>query len=173
MSAYPLLRKYSAPATFFVAADWIGRDAPPIPGLSDVRVPGGAMIGWGEIRQAAAEGLVSIGSHGWRHISLTGLPPEEARIEIGEAKRRLEEGLGREVGLFSYPAGGFDQGAKELVREAGFRAAFTSLPQAARSGDDPYALGRFDAARYASGRMRRFAGLLNTSYLATILSLGR
>ena len=172
-SAYPLLRKYSAPATFFVAADWIGREDPPIPGLSDVRIPGGAMLGWDELRQAAAEGLVSIGSHGWRHIALTTLPPEEARAEIREAKRRLEDGLTRPVTLFSYPAGGFDRKAMDLVREAGFRAAFTSLPRAVRTADDPYALGRFDAARYAAGRDRRAAALLNAAYLATVVSLGR
>jgi peptidoglycan/xylan/chitin deacetylase (PgdA/CDA1 family) len=172
-SAYSLLWKYSVPATFFVAADWIGRKDPPIPGLSDVRIPGGAMLGWDDLRQAAAEGLVSIGSHGCRHIALTTLPPEEARAEVREAKRRLEDGLSRPVTLFSYPAGGFGRQAMEFVREAGFHAAFTSLPRAVRTADDPFALGRFDAARHAAGRNRRAAALMNRSYLATALSLGR
>ena len=172
-SAYPLLRKYSAPATFFVTADWIGREEPPVPGLSDVRIPGRAMIGWEELRRAAAEGLVAVGSHGRRHIALTTLPPEEARAEVGEAKRHLEDGLGRPVSLFSYPAGRFDRNVMDFVREAGFRAAFTSIPRSARTADDPFALGRFDAARYTGGRKRRLAALLNMAYLATALSLGR
>jgi len=172
-SAYPLLRKYSAPATFFVTTDWIGRAEAPIPALADIRIPGGAMIGWDDLRQAAVEGLVSIGGHGRSHVPLTGRPSDEARSEVIEAKRRLEDGLGRPVPLFSYPAGAFDREVMEIVREAGYNAAFSSRSRVARTGDDPYALGRFDAARCAAGRSRRLAGLLNMAYLATVLSLGR
>ncbi len=172
-SAYPLLRKYSAPATFFVTADWIGRAEAPIPALADARIPGGAMIGWDELRQAAAEGLISVGSHGWKHAPLTNLAPEDVRKEVFESKRIIEDGLGRPVSLFSYPAGACDREVMEIVREAGYSAAFSSRSRVARTGDDPYALGRFDAARYAAGKSLRLAGLLNMSYLAAVLSLGR
>jgi peptidoglycan/xylan/chitin deacetylase (PgdA/CDA1 family) len=172
-AAYPLLLKYSAPATFFVTADWVGRAEAPIPALADIRIPGGAMIGWDVLRKAADEGLASVGSHGRTHAPLTTLAPEDVRKEVFESKRIIEDGLGRSVSLFSYPAGAVDGSAMDRVREAGFRAAFTSLPRAVRTGNDPYALGRFDAARYAAGKSPKLAGLLNISYLAAVLSLGR
>ncbi len=131
------------------------------------------MIGWDELRQAEAEGLVTIGSHGRTHAPLTALAPEDVRKEIFESKRIIEDGLGRPVSMFSYPGGAFNREAMEIVREAGYDAAFSSRSRVARTGDDPCALGRFDAARYAAGRSRRFAGLMNMSYLATILSTGR
>ena len=172
-AAYPLLRKYSAPATFFVTADWVGRAEAPIPALADIRIPGGAMIGWDELRKAADEGLVSVGSHGWKHAPLSTLAPEDVRKEVFESKRIIEDGLGRPISLFSYPAGACNRSVKDCVREAGFRAAFTSLPKAVRGGYDSFALGRFDGSRYADGRLRPHAGLMNMAYFASVLSLGR
>ena len=173
VEAYPLLRKYEAPATLFVTTDWIGRDEIPISSLSDVRLPGRAMVDWDELRRVGAEGLVTIGSHGLSHRPLTSLPIDEARKEISDSKRRLEEGYGKPVTLFSFPLGKFDQTVMNLVREAGYFAAFTSLPRAVTAGSDPYAFGRFDAGRYASGRIRPLASLLNQAYFATGISLGR
>jgi len=173
LEAYPILQKYSAPAALFVTADWIGRETFPVAHLSDIRIPGRAMMDWEELRRLAAGGLVTIGAHGVSHRPLTSISAGEARNEILDSKRRLEDGLGKPVTFFSYPAGMFDRPAVDLVREAGYAAAFTSLPREVRPGSDPFALGRFDAARHASRRIRILAALLNRAYFATGLSLGR
>jgi hypothetical protein len=46
-------------------------------------------------------------------------------------------------------------------------------PRDLPGGDRRRRAGRFDAARYAGGRIRPLGSLLNRSYFATALSLGR
>src|SRR5262249_57836608 len=47
------------------------------------------MMNWAEIRQLAADALVTIGAHTRRHYALAKLTLAEARAEIGESVRRL------------------------------------------------------------------------------------
>lgn len=120
--AYPLLKKHSIPATFFLTVSQVGRDWPfpggPYPGLS-----------WEGVREMGRDPGVEFGSHGLSHRDLTRLPPEEAQREIGESKRILEEKISRRVEFFSYPHGSYHERLKEMVREAGYRAAFSVIPR--------------------------------------------
>jgi len=45
---------------------------------------------------------------------------EGARKEIFESKTDLEQKIGRGIRSFSYPAGKFNQGIKDLVKESGY-----------------------------------------------------
>ena len=49
---------------------------------------------------------VTIGSHTVNHAFLPGVSAEETRLELAGSKKRLEDLLGHEVKLFSYPGGG-------------------------------------------------------------------
>jgi peptidoglycan/xylan/chitin deacetylase (PgdA/CDA1 family) len=60
---------------------------------------------WDEIRQLAADPLVTIGAHTRRHLALAKLPAAEARAEIAESVARIELEIGRPCRHFSYPYG--------------------------------------------------------------------
>jgi peptidoglycan/xylan/chitin deacetylase (PgdA/CDA1 family) len=53
------------------------------------------------------------------------VPATQARREIEESKRRLEDALSREVPVFSYPHGEYSPREEAMVREAGYRCAVT------------------------------------------------
>ena len=66
-------------------------------------------------------------SHTMRHADLARLPLEEARWELNESKKRLEDKLGREMVGFAYPygAGALVPQVRRLAREAGYRYDFS------------------------------------------------
>ena len=87
------------------------------------------MMNWDEIRQLAADGLVTIGAHTRRHYALARLTLAEARAEIGESVRRLEREIGKPCLHFSYPYGdAASAGPREfdLVKELGLKTGVTT-----------------------------------------------
>ncbi|WP_229491437.1 polysaccharide deacetylase family protein [Massilia sp. HP4] len=89
---------------------------------------------------------IEIGAHTVSHPILTSLDDQAARFEISEGKKQLEAMLGKQVRLFAYPNGkvGKDYDARhvEMVREAGFTAAFTTAIGAVTRGKDRFQLPR-------------------------------
>jgi len=105
------------------------------------------MLSWDEAREMADNGI-TFGAHTITYRVLTRLPLDEARKEIIESKRRIEEELGRPVTSFAYPRGGradFNEEIKEILKEAGFTCAVTSVYQLVSHGADLYELGRIGA----------------------------
>jgi peptidoglycan/xylan/chitin deacetylase (PgdA/CDA1 family) len=89
---------------------------------------------------------IEIGAHTVTHPILTSLDDETARLEITAGKADLEEITGRPVRLFAYPNGkpgkDFDARHAAMVREAGFDAAFTTLPGPITRRHDRFGLAR-------------------------------
>jgi peptidoglycan/xylan/chitin deacetylase (PgdA/CDA1 family) len=111
------------------------------------------IMNWEEIRQLAADPLVTIGAHTRRHYALAKLTLAEARAEIVESVRRLEREIAKPCWHFSYPYGDeASAGPREfdLVKELGLKtgvttrkglihrrheAELTALPRVAINGD--------------------------------------
>lgn len=104
-----LLTKYGLKATFYVPA----------------QNPERAVLGADGLRRIAQ--AFELGGHTMRHVVLSSLPKEEARKEITDCKRWLEDLTASRIASFCYPRGKFDRGVVELVREAGFAGARTCL----------------------------------------------
>ncbi|MFC5477627.1 polysaccharide deacetylase family protein [Massilia suwonensis] len=89
---------------------------------------------------------VEIGAHTISHPILTSLDDDSARVEIVSGKRQLEALVGKPVRLFAYPNGkvGQDYDARhvEMVRQAGFFAAFTTAVGAITGDQDRFQLPR-------------------------------
>ena len=98
---------------------------------------------WGELASLDTS-LITIGSHTVNHPMLTQLDVDDARMEIVESRRRLEEKLGRAVEFFCYPAGAYSDPVITCVREC-YRAAVTTDPGFVRTGDDRHLLRRVPA----------------------------
>ena len=75
------------------------------------------------IREMDASGLVEFGVHTAGHTTLTKVTLDEAKREIEDNKRWIEEVLGKEIVSFCYPRGGENDAIVELVKAAGYRYA--------------------------------------------------
>lgn len=129
-NAFPILRKYNFPATMFIITDEVNR-------------PQGDKMTWGEMRIMQASGMIDFGSHTLGPQPLVNIKSqEELKRQIFDSKKVLEEKLGREVATFSYPEGMFDQNIKQLVIDAGYKAAVATKPGRKSANDDLFALKR-------------------------------
>lgn len=109
-SARNILKRYGYTATVFLVTDKIDGN--------NKR----QFLSWEEIIQLQKEGF-SFGAHTCSHPSLISLSLEEARYEIEESKKIIEEKLNSPVKYFSYPYGDFNSDIQNLVRGAGFSGA--------------------------------------------------
>ena len=106
------------------------------------------LMDWAQVRQMNAAGI-DFGAHTVSHAILTRIPAHEARREIEDSKAIIEQQLGRAVEFFCYPNGeqsDFDEEIKNLVRQAGFRCALTTVPGTAGLDCDLFALKRMPMA---------------------------
>ncbi len=122
--ALPILTRFNAPATVFLTVGYIGTDRLPTLTRTDF-MP--RPLAWSEVK-AMQDAGIEFGSHTLTHPMLSEVPPHVARREIGESKRLLEDRLGTDVPFFCYPRGDFNAAVEGIVREAGYRAAGTTLP---------------------------------------------
>jgi peptidoglycan/xylan/chitin deacetylase (PgdA/CDA1 family) len=105
------------------------------------------MLTWEMIRQMRGE-LISFGSHTVTHPVLSRINAAEARRELSDSKRRIESMLGEEVPFFAYPNGAatdFSPQTIDLVREAGFKLALTTVSGTNDRHVNPRALKRYGA----------------------------
>lgn len=84
-----------------------------------------------------------VGAHTLDHVLLPDTNDHEARRQISESKIKLEDMLGSSVPNFCYPYGGNNQRHREMVREAGYESAVTTVSKSAKPDDDIYGIPRF------------------------------
>ncbi len=87
------------------------------------------LMTWDEIREMAADPLVTFGAHTKGHYALAKLPEDRARTEMTESIAALERELGRPCRHFSFPYGDpTAAGEREfrLAAEAGMHTAVTT-----------------------------------------------
>lgn len=87
-----------------------------------------------------------IGSHGMTHVHLTRVPLAQARAEIFDSRKKLEDVTGRAVRHFCYPYGDVNPAIRDLVGEAGYRTATTTERGINGPDADPLLLRRFPAS---------------------------
>jgi peptidoglycan/xylan/chitin deacetylase (PgdA/CDA1 family) len=95
----------------------------------------------GQIRQWLRAGH-SIGSHTLTHARLTRLSVRDAREEIVASKKKLEDTFGLTVEHFCYPYGDWNEVVRDLVMEAGYRTACTTVFGVNTPETPPFALRR-------------------------------
>jgi len=82
-----------------------------------------------------------IGAHTLNHIDLTKIDLRKAKQEISDSKRYLEEILGKQIKMFCYPMGGYNQKVKEIVMKSGFLGARTVKEFSFEKPDDFFEMG--------------------------------
>lgn len=141
--ALPLLREHGFRAIAFLVAERIG-------GSNDWDIAIGEkpamLMDEVQIREWIAAGQ-DIGGHTLTHASLPRLALSEARRQIADGKKKLEDLFGRAVEHFSYPYGDWNSRIRDLVAEAGYRTACTVERGINGVGADPLLLRRIMACR--------------------------
>ena len=84
-------------------------------------------LSWPQLRRMHAMGM-SIQSHGHTHRYLDDLAPGEARAELLDSRRAIEDGLGAPCTLFAPPGGRQPDDFRSLAAATGYRAVCTSEP---------------------------------------------
>ena len=108
--ALPLLEKFQLPMTLFVTAGFVDRDG---------------FLSEEELRELSRHPLITIGAHGLWHRDFNGLELDDARFELIESRRLLEEITGQRVDLMAWPFGECKPDVERLSAECGYRAAWS------------------------------------------------
>jgi peptidoglycan/xylan/chitin deacetylase (PgdA/CDA1 family) len=90
---------------------------------------------------------MAIGFHTLHHEVLTRLDDDELDAAVTVGRSELEAVVGRPVVHFAYPHGKADRRVADIVRNAGYDAAWTGRLRPMRRGDDRYLLGRWEPGR--------------------------
>lgn len=126
-AAWPILQRHGFKATNYVVTNFIGWDA---------------YMTWPMLQELDASGQIEIGAHTRSHGDLRSQKPERRWDEIAGSKAILEEGLGRPVTTFCYPAGFYNDAALADVKRARFLTAVTTQAGTKQNLQWAYALPR-------------------------------
>ena len=112
INAYPILKKHGMKAAIFVVTDFLDRGVP-------------GYLTWAQAAEMENSGVFSVESHTVTHSSLLDLTDDAIRRELTQSKRDIEQRLGKEVEFLAYPTGAYNLHIASLVKEAGYKGAFT------------------------------------------------
>ncbi|MFH1752628.1 MAG: methyltransferase domain-containing protein [Candidatus Omnitrophota bacterium] len=101
---------------------------------------------WGQIREMADSGLVTIGSHTHSHIAPALCGEKEALEELSLSKEIIEDKTERICDIFCYPNGGagdFNARTKRYLKSAGYLCGLVNIPGFSSASSDVYKLRRF------------------------------
>lgn len=112
-NVYPLLKKYNVKASMYVITDFLED--------SD-------FLTHAQLKEIVESNLVDIGAHTAHHVSLKGLPASVVEEEVYRSKSMIEDEFHIKIVSFAYPNGDFDQQSADIVRDAGFTTAVSTIP---------------------------------------------
>ena len=108
--AYPILQKYNFTATIFLITDFVSNN--------------NRYVTWSQVKEMQENGF-SFGSHTLSHVFLANASDDDIRSELTKSREAMEWRLNQKIQYLAYPGGAYDQRVINLVRQAGYRAAFT------------------------------------------------
>ena len=114
---------------------------------------GRRLMSEGDVAALAARDQHFIGAHSVNHLWLPTQRPDMARSEILNCRSQLEDIISREVTLFSYPYGAYDDTVVGMTATAGYRAAVTVDSNGDGADRNPYRIPRIDGSRLQPGQL--------------------
>lgn len=108
--ALPMLEKHSMPATVFVTPGFMGNES---------------YLSREEVRELSRHPLITIGAHGLWHRHFNQLTTDDARRELVEARRVLEEITEKKINFMAWPYGECNSGLELLAAECGYHASWS------------------------------------------------
>lgn len=138
------LISFGIPLTIFVPTGYLGNN----PGWihNEDHLDKSEVVIDADQLKALNDGLITIGSHGVKHLRLPELDRENAKKEIAESKHSLESIIGKPIELFAFPHGAYDIDLVNIALEEGYKRVFTILPILAFSDPKEFITGRINVA---------------------------
>jgi peptidoglycan/xylan/chitin deacetylase (PgdA/CDA1 family) len=136
------LKARGLPACFFVATSFIGSRC--VPFWDAEKGIASRWMSWADVRQLRAQGF-EVGAHTMDHVDLGRTQRTDAAREIAGSRASLEQALGTDIRLFSYPFGRRDNITEENraeVRKAGFRCCVSAFGGLVTGVTDPFHMPR-------------------------------
>jgi peptidoglycan/xylan/chitin deacetylase (PgdA/CDA1 family) len=130
--AMPILKKHGYPATLFMSPGAVGQEG---------------YLNWEQVKEMHEAGW-DIQPHGMTHPHLPQLSAAKQKEEIVEARKQIEQQLGTIADVFCYPYGEFNKHTIAILKEEGFRYAFTIQQGMTNSTQQPFQLKRL----YVNGK---------------------
>lgn len=125
--AFPLLKERNMPALIFIITDYVGTQK--------------NYLTWPQIHEMEKQGI-SFGSHTLSHSKLSKDDPQDARFQLETSQAVFRWQFGKNARALAYPCGYYDDTVKQLVKAAGYDAAFTVDYGPVSPGDDLLSLRR-------------------------------
>lgn len=160
-NAWPVLKPLGFPATVFVVTGCAGEDNQWDYEYLNVRKK---LLDWDTIAGLKDEG-VSFASHSMTHASLPSLTGDALRAEVVNSKAVLEEKINRRVDYFCYPYGDYNEETVEMVKAAGYKAAFTTRRGCIFKAGNPFEINRIS--------VKRTTGMLTFAYKLYMYKCGQ
>ena len=149
LNAAPILAKLGYESVVFLPVAYVGA-ARALPHDRRLGVSN-PVLDWDGVRVAESLGMRTE-SHGIDHVPLAVLSDDDARRQLVDSKRILEERLGRRIEAYAYVKGSradFKPRHVAMLREAGYRAAFTTLTGSNAVGEiDAFEIRRYNVEPY-------------------------
>lgn len=160
--ALPVISRHNIRAIIFITVGFI-----------EGRVASGIFAGagfdikpltWEMVRDISSAGI-EIGSHAITHPNLLKIGRKAALMEINDSKKIIEDKTGKEATCFAYPYGGrnaFNSRIKDIVKNSGYKKAYTNIMGFNTAATDPYELRRIRI--YDTDNMFRFRLKIDGAY---------
>lgn len=150
INAFPALSKYSMPATIFLISNYVGKK-------DGYLTPDQVLV--------MSKNGVDFGGHTENHAYLPGIADKNILMrEINGCKKPIEEYSHKEVKYFCYPLGGFNGEIKDIVKNAGYKAAFTTNRGINSLNNDLYELKRIKITNSDMNKPFHFRAKLSGFY---------
>ncbi len=81
-----------------------------------------------QVKEIAKSPLIEIGAHTMNHVWLRGITKAAAEYEISQSRKTLTDMVQLPINSFAYPYGALDQQAVNLVKDAGYTNAVSTIP---------------------------------------------
>ncbi len=130
--AFPVLRYYNFPATFFVVTNWTDEAT---------RKEKGGYMNWRQLKEMANNGM-EIASHTVSHKTLGEASEEEIMAEILNSKNIIEEKISKPIFSIAYPGGSYNELARYYSAQYNYSAALSVDKDIDHTQADLYHLGR-------------------------------
>ncbi|MCR5175393.1 MAG: polysaccharide deacetylase family protein [Anaerovibrio sp.] len=127
VNAYPIMQKYGFVGTIFVVTSFLDK----YPNY----------MTWDQARILEANGF-SIESHTVTHKSMTEASDEQIMEELVRSKETIKDKLGKEADYIAYPTGTYNLHIAQMVKDAGYKGAFTIRYDTVNRNSNVYALER-------------------------------
>lgn len=127
---------------------------------------------WKDIDELCKDPLINIGSHTKNHVILSRLTEKQIKDELEGSKLEIERNITCDVEFFSYPNGqpdDYNSLAKEMILNAGYKCACTTIEEFNDISEDLYELKRFGASLNLSELIPKISGFDN--FLLKIFSI--